>query len=301
MTNYLLIKQALEKYMNYLTVKGMSMETARGYRVDIQQFIKYMAIKENGPVVVANIKQVDVEMFIQKYRKEQNWAAKTVNRKINSLSSFFKYLYKQREVSENIMDYIERVKVPHKEKTFLTAKEVVSILGNIKHPTVKVFLYTMANTGMRISECIHLKLKDVDFNKKMIYVINGKGGKDRHIPMSEELQVHMKSYKEKIRPRTDSLYFFALKKTGTISRMLVNSILKKAALESGITKVVTSHAFRHSFASALVKNDVHIAVIQQLLGHADLRTTTVYLHVQKEDMYKAVNTLQLGGGVSDTV
>lgn len=293
MSKNLLIKHAIDIYMKYLSQKGMSKETARGYRIDIEQFARYMAQKENGPVLVNRIAQVEVEDFIQEARVEHKWAAKTVNRKINSLASFFKYLYKHKEVDENIMENVERVKVPHKERTFLSTDEVMLILKHINHPTVKSFLYTMANTGLRITECIHLRLQDVDFEKRIIHVINGKGGKDRNIPISESLYKHLQKYLKDVRPEVDSLYFFALQKTGTISRQLINNTLKEACEKAGIQKTVTSHAFRHSFASALVKNDVHVAVIQHLLGHADLRTTTVYLHVQTEDMQAAVNTLSL--------
>ncbi|WP_368634535.1 tyrosine-type recombinase/integrase [Kurthia gibsonii] len=293
MTKNMMIQQAFKKYSNYLSQRGMSKETIRGYQVDLTQFQVYMSSKLNGPVVMQSITQEDVEDFIQVSRKEKEWSAKTVNRKINSLASFFKYLYKQKQVTTNIMEDVERVKVPHKERSFLTSEEVVKILEHVHHQTIRAFLYTMANTGLRITECIHLRLKDVDFDKKMIHVINGKGGKDRNVPMSQNLYDTLQKYRKEVRPDTQSLYFFALKKTGTISRQLINMTLKEACQQAGINKVVTSHAFRHAFASALVQNDVHIAVIQQLLGHADLRTTTVYLHVQTDDMQEAVNTLRL--------
>lgn len=150
---------------------------------------------------------------------------------------------------------------------------------------------TMVYTGLRVNECIHLTLQDVDFEGNNIQVINGKGGKNRTVPMNQQLKQQLQTYLAEHRPQTDSLFFFTLKKSGTVSAQYVNRTLKGACEKAGIEKHVTSHILRHSFASYLVKKDTHVAVIQRLLGHASVKTTSVYLHVHQEDLQVAVNQI----------
>lgn len=291
-TDDLLFGQAIKDFLDWAKRKGMREQTLRGYKVDMNQFQRWLAIEWNGPIFVDEVELKDIEGFIDYLAKEKNSKPRTINRKINALSTFFKTMRKKRVIDENPMEDFERIKVPHSERVYLTGEEIERIIQAVDHPVLHYFVLMMAYTGIRVNECIHLTLDDVNLEERYIDVINGKGGKNRRVPMNDRLVGHMRDYLETSRPETDSLYFFALKRTGTVSEQYVNRVLKEATEKIGFQKHVTSHILRHSFASHLVKQDTHVAVIQRLLGHADVRTTSVYMHVQQDDLADAINRIK---------
>ncbi|MGG3803703.1 tyrosine-type recombinase/integrase [Metabacillus fastidiosus] len=287
--NAIQMNETLEGYQNWLKTKGYREETLRGYENDVRQAMNFWSKFMNGPLFVSELGDVQVDALIQYLINERKLQPKTVNRKMVSLSNYFSYLKRQKVVSENPLDHYDRMKVTDKERTFLSKEEVEKIVEEIDHPTIQYFAMMMVNTGIRVQECINLTLSDVDLEEGFLNVINGKGGKNRTVPLNQQLQKELKEYLEKHRPYTKSLYFFALKKTGTVSEQYVNRKLKEATKRAGIDKHVTSHILRHSFASYLVKKNINIAVIQRLLGHQNIKTTSVYLHVQQDDLVDAVN------------
>ncbi|MFD0050311.1 tyrosine-type recombinase/integrase [Actinomycetes bacterium NPDC127524] len=287
----MILGRAIPLFMEWIKVKGMREETLRGYKMDVNQFQKWVSAKSNGSVFVDELQLSDVEGFVSYLSNERECKPRTINRKINALSTFFRFLKKKKLVAENPLEDFERVKVPQLERIYLDRDEIEALIKGIKHPVIRYFAMMMAHTGIRVNECIQLTLKEVDLKEGYIQVINGKGGKNRRIPMNEQLIHHMKQYLKMYRPDTDSLLFFALKKTGTVSQQYVNHLLKEACKAVGIEKHITSHILRHSFASYLVKKDTHVAIIQRLLGHADVRTTSVYMHVHQDDLQEAVNQI----------
>jgi site-specific recombinase XerD len=287
----ILFGQVIPTFYEWLDAKGMRDETVRGYKNDLNQFHKWMSNRANGPVFLNEIDRQHFEGFVRFLKQERECKPATINRKINAMSTFFNCMKRKKLVPENPLEDFDRVKVPTTERIHLNREEVEAIIKAIKHPVIHYFAMMMAHTGIRVKECIHLNMKDVNLEEGYVQVINGKGGKDRRVPMNRNLIQNMKEYLEHHRPESDSLYFFALKKTGTVSDQYVNQMLKEACEKANIKKHVTSHILRHSFASYLVKKDTHVAVIQRLLGHADVRTTSVYLHVQQDDLRKAVNQI----------
>lgn len=287
----LLINQAIPEFQEWLSIRGMSDETLRGYDVDVHQFSRWISAKSNSPVLIDEISVKHIEQFVSYLTNERGCKPRTVNRKINALSTFFQCMKKKKFIMENPIEDFERMKVPDSERVYLRKEEVEAIIQAIDHPVLYYFAMTMAYTGLRVNECIHLTMNDVDFEEGYIQVINGKGGKNRTLPFNTHLKEELSHYLNEHRPQTDSLFFFALKKTGTVSGQYVNRILKEAYERAGIEKHVTSHILRHSFASYLVKKDTHVAVIQRLLGHASVKTTSVYLHVHQEDLQSAVDQI----------
>ncbi|MFD1031862.1 tyrosine-type recombinase/integrase [Metaplanococcus flavidus] len=285
------MNEGLELFEEWLAVRGMSQETRRGYAMDSRQFAKWMGQKSNAPVLVPMVTGNHIEDFIRYLVGERKCMPRSINRKLNTLSMFFQCMKKKKVIEESPLEDIERMKVPDTERTFLTRDEVEAIIGAITHPVLHYFALTMAYSGIRVNECIHLKLTDVNFDEQSIQIINGKGGKNRKVPMSSHLAEQLRIYLKEHRPHTDSLYFFALKRSGSVSTQYVNRILLDACQKANIEKHVTSHILRHSFASYLVSKDTHVAVIQKLLGHASLKTTSIYLHVQQDDMKEAIERI----------
>lgn len=286
-----LLSQGIIIFQEWVKVRGLRKETQRGYQVDLNQFNRWISTQSNVPVFVDEITVRHVEEFMTYLTREKKVQPATINRKINALSSFFQCMKKKKIVRENPLEDFERVKVPDSERVYLSKEEIEVIINEIQHPILRYFVMTMAYTGLRVNECINLTLEDVQLEDGYVQVIEGKGGKNRTVPINNHLKQQLSEYLKYYRPKTDSLYFFALKKTGTVSTASVNKVLNEACKNANITKHVTSHILRHSFASYLVKKDTHVAVIQRLLGHSSVKTTSVYLHVQQDDLKAAVEQI----------
>ena len=137
----------------------------------------------------------------------------------------------------------------------------------------------------------NLGIDDVDLEKRIIYVIDGKGGRDRQIPINQELYGYLNHYISNDRPDVDSSNFFALEKSGSLSPQYINRILKTTTKKLGWIKHVTAHILRHSFATNLIRNDASLPAVQKLLGHSDLRVTSRYIHQNLDELENAVNLL----------
>jgi integrase/recombinase XerD len=177
------------------------------------------------------------------------------------------------------------------ERTYLTEEEVVILTEELDHPLIQLVVKTLYYTGLRISECIHLTLDDVNFERNWIRVIEGKGGKDRTIPMNLKLKELLADYKENWRAEVETPYFFCTFKSGKLHRNYVNLVIRQALKRLDWNRKITAHTLRHSFASNLVKKEVNIVKIQKLLGHSSLTTTSVYTHTNLVELEDAVNHL----------
>lgn len=286
----LMLTQGIEDFLKDIKRKQLSGETYRGYLNDLKQFNRYLLGASNTPVFIEQCTQENIEQFLEMLKKKSLKPA-SINRKLHAISSFCNFAVKKHWLAFNPALDVDRVKGKSKERTFLTVEEMQRLIQAIEHPIIKTVAILMSNTGLRVSEATGLQLKDVDFKNRVIHVVEGKGGKNRDVPMNEALATILQHYLDEIRPDIQSLFFFATKKTGGISQQYINRQLKAASHKINLGKEVTSHILRHSFASQLVKTDTHVAHIQRLLGHADVRTTSVYMHAEYKDLADAVNTI----------
>lgn len=283
-------REAVEEFKEWLRLRKLSEETVRGYCMDVLQYYEWRASSWNAPIDVVALAPADFEGYVAHLLHDRACQPRSVNRKLNGLSTFFECLIRKEYITKNPITRLHRLKVIEQERVYLIAEEVEQILEAVKHPVVSCFLKTMAFTGMRVSECRNLQTAHINFQEGYIMVVNGKGGKSRRIPLNKELAVTLRHYQATVR-QAESPYFFALKSTGQVSAQYVNRLLREATKRAGITKHVTSHILRHSFASYLIKKGVHVAVIQKLLGHASLRTTSTYLHVDDTELVEAVGQI----------
>lgn len=283
--------QGITEFLQSLKYKQMSAQTIQGYAGDLKLFRHHLTGNSNAPAFVSSITEEKVESFKQVQIKKGLKAA-SVNRRINVISSFCNFAVKKHWLHYNPTQDVDRVKGQKPKRTFLSKQEMQQLITNMQHPIIKYVVILMSNTGLRVSEATNLRLQDVDFVHNMVHVIQGKGGKNRDVPMSSALKKELQHYLDHVRPETTSINFFATKKTGGISQQYINRVIKETCHSLGFSKEVTSHALRHSFASNLVKTDTHVAVISNLLGHADVRTTSVYMHADITDLQKAVNTIE---------
>lgn len=283
----MLIRELKQKFLEDLQIKNKSPQTINGYEKDIRFFQEFLESHLNGQVYVEEITEEDIEQYIKYLRNVRGLQPRSQNRYVSSIRSMYNYAFKKRIITVNVAQYIENVQYQRKEREFLNLKELELLFSHIDSELVKIAVMTLAYTGIRISELKELKLTDVDLSNKTMKVL-GKGDKQRVVPISDTLHTILMEYMATLHPKNTS-YFFATTKTGRLSAQYVNKIIRESTKKAGIQKQVSAHTLRHSFASHLIKSKVDVATLQRLLGHTNVRTTSVYLHTDYEQLKEAVN------------
>lgn len=284
----MIFEKALQSYKLNMEQQEKSPRTVKGYLQDLNFFKKWLEEEWNGPVYLEDIEFKDVDKFVRHLREEKDYKPASRKRVSVALRMFFRYAWKKKMCAEDIAAQIEGVKCIPNERDYLTEKEALDFIKEIDHQLVEVFTMTLLYTGMRISEALSLAPEDVDIESKWIHVRRGKGNKSRRIPIAPKLEKELKDYIER---RVDSNQFFATEKTGALSIGRVQTVIRETRERLGSKKQITAHMFRHSFASQLVKKDVNIVSLSKLLGHSNLKTTSIYTHVSSDQLVDAINML----------
>ncbi|WP_077369477.1 tyrosine-type recombinase/integrase [Anaerosalibacter sp. Marseille-P3206] len=282
--------EAVEGFLKHLESIDRSYETIKGYRKELGYFGRFLEGKYSYEKDVGDITIEDLEDYMY-YLKKSGKMSATRSRVVYIFRSFYNYLNKRELCSKNLAMFLEPIRVKQTERIYLSEEEFILLTGKIDKPIVKVAVQTIFYTGLRVSETVNLTLDNVDLDEKIIYVIGGKGNKDRVIPICEKLYNILIDYIDNIRPLVDSNKFFCTKKTGKLSPQYINVILHKAKDSLKWQKNVSAHILRHSFASNLIIHNAPLPSVQKLLGHSDLRVTSRYIHQDLEQLKKAVKLL----------
>ncbi|SKC57438.1 tyrosine-type recombinase/integrase [Maledivibacter halophilus] len=285
----MLLSQGIKDFVRYMKLIDRSKQTITGYEKELNYFDDFLSVKHNCPMYIEDITLQDLEDYLLDQKKRKISTASR-SRSVYILRSFYNYCTKKDLAEKNLAALIEPVKVKQKEREFLTEEEFENLAAAIKHPTIKTVVQTLFYTGGRISEITDLKLEEVDLENRVVHIIEGKGGKDRDIPISDKLHSLLKNYLENIR-EAESDRFFALERTGKVSPTYVNRLINEAVDEIGLEKEVSAHVLRHSFGTNLLEKGASVVSIQKLLGHASLAVTTRYLHQDMSKLSDAVNLL----------
>lgn len=271
-------------YIDYLKYeRNLSPETISKYKYNLIVFEKYML---NKNINLFDVTQYNIIDFLTNYFKNKGVSSKTNS--ITSINNFYIYLIKDKRIDINPCENIDRPKLKKKLPDVLTVNEVDKLLDIPLHTKEdyrdKAILEVLYATGIRISELTNLKINDVDFTNKVVRVF-GKGSKERIVPINKYALKYLGMYldirgsflKGKL---TD--YIFLNSKGEAISRESFGLELNKIVKKQGLNKRVTPHMLRHSFATHMLNQGADLRSIQELLGHSDISTTTIYTHVSNE-------------------
>lgn len=286
----MILKEAIEHFRRNLLSLQRSPETIRGYTKDLKLFSNYLSQKYNCEVYTDEVTPDDIEEYLFYTMEVRSYAPTSRKRALISIKSFYHFCTKKGYCEENISRPVEHIKLEMKERIYLTEDEVHSLFSSTEDALLRLIFQTLYYTGLRIGECINLKLEDIDFSNNLIYVREGKGKKDRNIPINEKLKPLLYDYKRLWRIDAGTDKFFSTR-SGGICQSYINRMLKKSTEKAGIKKHVTAHILRHSFASNLLRKGVDILRIQRLLGHSSIKTTSIYTHTNIVDLGQAVNAL----------
>ena len=283
------MEDLLREYVEYLKyVRRASDHTIMAYGIDVSQFLK--SLKERK-LTLETFSVKDAEDYLKHLSKSfgKPLSVSTLARKISSLRNFFDYLVLRNYVSSNPW---MKVKVPRLRKRspdFLTKQEMENMLRvSEQKERDHLILSLLYYCGLRVSELCNLRVSDVSFSPAFVRIEMGKGRKDRIVPLNNSLASELRVYIEKYKKEADEYLF------GTSLRLhpsTVFRIVRKYAKLCNIRKRVHPHTLRHSFATHLLQRRVNVRVVQELLGHANLSTTSTYLHLLDEEKFAAVNAL----------
>lgn len=277
----------LKEYLAILKLeKNLSDNTIASYKNDITTFISYL--KDDNIADPSEINQQHLSSF---FKSLKEMAGSTVARYYSSLKGFFNYLFKSRYIKENPVEKIPPPKLSKKLPQVLSVNEVEAILSKPDEENTlglrdKSILEVFYACGIRISELINIKVSDLFFEDEIVRVF-GKGSKERLVPIGSSAVKSVKNYLTKSRPliskKAKSENYLFLNSRGTkLSRMGVWKIVNKYVKEAGIEKEVHPHTFRHTFATHLLEGGADLRAVQEMLGHADISTTQIYTHIDRD-------------------
>ena len=296
------LKQLKNQFLEYIEIeKGRSLKTVENYDHYLTRFLSFS--KNDNPANITDTSVREFRLWLNRQSTGNNKAngetlsKKTQNYYLIALRAFLKYLARQ-EVKSLPAERIELAKVSERTLDLITNEELNRLLNSpngkeLKDLRDKAILELLFSTGLRVSELCSLT-SDIDLRSDELS-IRGKGGKVRVVFLSEDSKKYLRVYLSARKDMSDAL-FVQLEKNknnGALTRRSVERIVKQHAIKAGITKKVTPHVIRHSFATDLLNNGADIRSVQVMLGHANIGTTQIYTHVTDKhlrDIHKKFHT-----------
>jgi len=287
----------IQSFLSYLQFeKRYSSHTILAYEEDLQQFFTYLCEQFNMPEpALAEIAPAFIRSWLASLKEAKN-SAKTINRKISSLKSFFKYHMRTGQLEQSPMTTIVSPKIPRRLPVYVEQKDTDTLFNHVEFPddwsgkTDRLILMVFYNTGMRLSELVNLKESQVNVAANSIKVL-GKGNKERVIPVSSALIQEINTYiaSKNTLDSPDRVYLFINEKGRKLyPRYVYLAVKKYLSLVTTIDKK-SPHVLRHTFATHLTNNGADLNAVKELLGHSSLAATQIYTHntIEKlKDIYK---------------
>lgn len=282
------MEKLLELFRSHIGVeKGLSANTVSSYCSDLRDFWQYLGAGAD-PGSVSRDRILDYLGAC----KEKGMESSTLARRLVSIKVFFRFLYAERMIREDVTDIMDSPKLWRLLPDMLSSREMEDFLkafpDTAKDPLGfrnRAILETIYACGLRVSEAATLELGSIQFDEGLMRVF-GKGGKERIVPIAPFTVDILKKYISEVRPGFTSegganAKLFVSRTGRVLDRERIWAIVKEAARIAGISKNIHPHTLRHSFASHLLENGADLRIIQELLGHADIGTTQIYTHVDQ--------------------
>jgi len=285
------LSKDLNLFKNYIALeRGLSTNTTESYMSDLKQFVDFMvySLKKTEFKLVT---QEDLLTYVSELTDNSNLSVNSRARHLTTIRVFFKYLVKRGKITENPSSDIEMPKLEQALPDVLAIEEIIDIieqpdatsLAGIRDRAILELLYAC---GLRCSELTDLKVNNIMTSSEIVKV-RGKGNVDRVVPIGMSALKWVNHYKLRVRPSFERPvfsedYLFLSKRGAKLSRMAVWKIVKANAVKAGIDKNVHPHTFRHSFATHLLEGGADIRAVQEMLGHADISTTQIYTHIDRD-------------------
>ncbi len=266
--------------------RGLSENTILNYRLDLRKAAEFFAEKSNP----LKLQLSDLESFVAEKSKE-GLAPRSQARLVSGLRSFYKFLLVEDYLNINPAELLEVPRLPRKLPNFLSKLEIDKIMAAIDlsdnngHRN-RAILETLYGCGLRVSELVNLSIPDLYFKEEIIRV-TGKGDKQRLVPINATAMKFINIYKDEIRIKKTQkkgaeAVLFLTQNGNKLSPEMIFMMVKGIAQKAGISKKVSPHVFRHSFATHLVEGGADLRAVQMMLGHESISTTEIYAHLDQQ-------------------
>lgn len=285
----LIFASVLDAFLTTLHVeKGLSDNTIESYGRDLRRFFGYLTDRE-----IKQIQTIDIA-FLSQYvymLYDLGLAATSIHRNISALKGFFRFLVEEGEIDSNPCDLLMAPKITRSIPHVLSQEEIAAILRQpdpgdplgLRDRALLEFAYA---TGARVSEIVKMTIKNLNLEQNFVQIFFGKGNKERLVPLGRMAKQFLIRYLQESRPRLQkprySKEVLFLSRTGRpLTRMAYWNILNRYVRQAGIEKHASPHTIRHSFATHLLDGGADLRAVQEMLGHADISTTSIYLHLDR--------------------
>ncbi|MCM1033574.1 MAG: tyrosine recombinase XerD [Odoribacter sp.] len=282
------------RYSAYLLLeRGLSENTREAYLCDLDRLQEYFADKG---IDFATATLDDLTGFITSVYN-LNISPRSIARMVSGIRSVFKYLHLEREIEVNPALLLESPHLGQHLPEVLTVEEIDSMIDAIDLSTStgrrnRAIIETLYGCGLRVSELCNLETGRIDFDHRMI-MVEGKGRKERIVPMSDTAAEQIIAYFTEDRPLLniqsgeENIVFLSVR-GHRLTRQMIFTIMRRVAESAGITRVISPHTLRHSFATHLLEGGANLRAIQQMLGHETIATTEIYLHLDKATLRREI-------------
>ncbi len=281
----------IEGFRGYLKVeKGLSDNSIHAYVTDLTKLVHFLKDKGYGNLGPEGVTLNHLKEMME-WVTQKGISPRTQARIISGIKSFYKFLLIEEKIDRDPTALLESPKIGRKLPEILSVDEIDSIINAIdtKKPEGqrnKAILETLYSCGLRVSELIELKISNLFFESGFIK-IEGKGNKERLVPIStkaiKEINLYLSEYRRNLNIHVDSEDILFLNRRGKkLSRVMIFTIIKNLVAKLGLTKNVSPHTFRHSFATHLIDGGANLRAVQEMLGHESIITTEIYTHLDKE-------------------
>lgn len=288
----------IEDYLIHLRVeKQLSDHTVGGYGHDLQRLAAWSGqhgISHPGKVSAPRLRD-----FIQYLAEDCFLNPRSLGRNLSAIRSFYAFLLADQQIQENPAELLDSPKLMPKLPVVLDLTEIDRIFDAIDLSTPlgirnRAMMELLYSSGLRVSELVTLTIQRLYLDEEMVQVI-GKGNKERLVPIGAEAIQHIRNYLNQVRYHMDvksgeESYLFLNRRGAHLTRNMIFIILKQLTLAAGVRKNVSPHTFRHSFATHLVQNGADLRAVQEMLGHASITTTEIYLHMDRKYLTEVYRT-----------
>ena len=266
----------MQELLTELKLRGFSPRTVKTYLYQNQQFLNYI---QKSPKY---IREQDIKLYLGYLLSDKQ----ITNTSVALIKASLKFYYDE-ILHKNIVT-LKTPKLARKLPEILTKEEVKRLINATTNNKSRIIIKLLYSSGIRLSECLNLKVKDLDLMNKTGWVRSGKGAKDRLFILSQDVCNELIFYLKNSSPQ-DNLFTHPNKKQ--LSPRNIQKIVQLAAKKAHIPKQITPHKLRHSFATHLLESGTDIRIIQELLGHSNLQTTQIYTKISQEQLRKVKSPL----------
>lgn len=284
----------ITEFVSFLKIeKGLSSNSIIAYQNDVDKLAGYCIDKN---INIKEVQYTHLKLFVTELY-DVGLSARSQARIISGIKQFFSYLMLENLITQDPSILLEQPKLGRKLPEVLSIEEVDQLIGAVnlnsnEGSRNRAMLEVLYSCGLRVSELVNLKFTDLFYDEGFVRVI-GKGNKERLVPLSKSVELEISTYQEKMRSKLDikdghENFIFLNRRGKQLTRVMVFIIIKDLAVKINLSKSISPHTFRHSFATHLIEGGANLRAIQEMLGHESIITTEIYTHLDQSFLKEAI-------------